>query len=112
MLNNGFAVLLVVLCILPNTAPFSTIAAVTPSTAHNVAAGIHQDTRVPPPAVTDSDDAIALERATFLNESRTCASGLGPGADGTTAFASSVRWSIGEHFRAVEPPACPYVLRV
>jgi hypothetical protein len=61
MLNNGFAVLLVVLCILPNTAPLSSIAAVRSSTAHTSGAGIHEDTRVPPLADPDSNDAIACK---------------------------------------------------
>ncbi|HET9833607.1 MAG TPA: hypothetical protein VFP91_17925 [Vicinamibacterales bacterium] len=112
MLNNGFAVLIVVLCILPNTAPFSSIAAVRSSIAYSGGAGIHEDTRVPPLADSDSNDAIAFERATFLSESRICSSGPAPGADGTTTFVPVDRWLIGAHVRAIDPLACPYVLRV
>src|SRR5690348_3949488 len=100
MLNNGFAVLLAVLYILPNTTPFSSIAAVRSSTAYSSAAGIQED------------NAIALERATFFDESRICSTGLVPGADGTTISAPVDRRPIGAHFRAIDPLTCPYVLRV
>ena len=111
MLNNGFAVLIVVLCILPNTAPFSSIAAVRSSIAYS-GAGIHEDTRVPSLADSDSNDAIAFERATFLSESRICSSGPAPGADAMTTFVPVDCWLIGAHVRTIDPLACPYVLRV
>ena len=112
MLNNGVAVLLVALCVLPNTAPFSSIASATCSTARDTGVRVHEETRLPPLADTDNDDAIALERSTFLNESRACSSGVVPGTDGAAAFVSIVECFTHTHLSSVHRPACPSVLRV
>jgi len=112
MLNNGVAVLFVVLCILPNTAPFSSVASAACSTAHDTGLRVNDDRRVSPLAVTDNNDAIALERSTFLSESRVCSSGLVTRTDGTTAFASIVESSSRTNFRSAHRPASPSVLRV
>jgi hypothetical protein len=111
MLNNGVSVLLVVLCMLPNTAPFSSIASATYSTARDTDVRVDQDGRVPPLAVTDNADAMALERSTFLDESRVCSSGLVPSTYGTTAFTPIFECS-RTNFSSVHRPACPSVLRV
>jgi len=111
MLNNGVVVLLVVLCVLPNTAPFSSIPSAACSTARDTDMRINQDGRVAPLADADNDDAIALERSTFLDESRICSSGLVPSTYGMTAFAAIFECS-RTHLGSVHRPACPSVLRV
>jgi hypothetical protein len=65
------AVWLVVLCILPMTAPFSTLGSLSPVNHQSADAVIGE-----PHATFDSDDVLALERSTFLQQSRLCATGI------------------------------------
>jgi hypothetical protein len=72
MLTRGFAFFLVVLCIVPTTAPFS-IASMPLSGAHDNSAFAATNT-IAASVSDDNNDAIALERSTFLSQSRACAS--------------------------------------
>jgi hypothetical protein len=73
MVPKLLAALLVVLCVLPVTAPFATVGPSSSLAGHETVATI--GTLSAHTSVTDSDDddALAIERATFLRESRLCA---------------------------------------
>jgi hypothetical protein len=71
MLTKGFALLLVVLCIVPTTAPFSVALTPLPDADHSFASA--GPDAVAPSLSDDNNDAIALERSTFLSQSRACA---------------------------------------
>jgi hypothetical protein len=71
MLTRGFAFFLVVLCIVPTTAPFSIASMPLSGARDNIASAA---TNVIAQSVSDdNNDAIALERSTFLSQSRACA---------------------------------------
>ena len=68
MVAKGFALWLVVLCVVPTTAPFS-VASMPLSGARHNSASAGPDA-IAKSVSDDSNDAIALERSTFLSQSR------------------------------------------
>lgn len=86
MIARLFAVWLVVLCILPTTAPFSAVPSAHPLSRHNTAVAI--GTSVTPTSVTDSDDdndAVVLAPSAFLKQSRLRATVVVPTCGGTSS---------------------------
>jgi hypothetical protein len=94
MVGQFFAVALVVLCLLPGTAPFLTL-----DSMHSlggpraVRANTSLETHASAKSLDDDDDAIVLERSTILRQMRSRAlvvAGSAETAGTSTAFLSSV----------------------
>ncbi len=96
MVAKLFAALLVVLCVLPATAPFSTDGPADSLGSRD--AGAAHGTAIDVALVGDpNDDAVTLERADFLQQSRLCA---------RVAASSSASHPVLEAFRvAITPTA-------
>jgi hypothetical protein len=106
MLAKIVAWLLVVLCAIPTTAPFA-VPSLLFGGGHAVGGFILQDTA----ASSVADDAVPLERSTFLSESRDCAC-----AAASYVVVSTVARSFLQQARRAasvcSPPTIALVLRV
>ena len=73
MVARLVATFLLVLCILPVTAPFSTVDSTHPLGGQSPVTTIAPAATHASVADSDDDDALVLERSTFLKHSRLCA---------------------------------------
>jgi hypothetical protein len=107
MVSKIVASLLIALCIAPTTAPFA-VPSVLLEGGHSVGGSIVQDTAAP--SVAD-DDAVPLERSTFLSESKDYA--CAPTSYVVVSnFATSFHQGAGDAASVVSLPTIALVLRV
>jgi|SRR6185436_12764453 len=111
MVAKAVATLLLVLCILPTTAPFSSVGSTNALGEHNPVttisvAGDHSSV-----ADAGDEDALVLERSNFLKHSRLCASAVVGFCETASTFAPFLSPAARSTF-ALDLPPLRTVLRL
>jgi hypothetical protein len=104
MIAKTVAWLLVLLCAVPVTAPFSVPSAPF-GKGHRLGASVDKDVVAPSLADDDGDDAVPVERSTSLNECGDC-------AVVTHAIVADLSTSLVQELSAAVPPLGPQVRAV